>query len=88
VITRPSDEPKVRISVRSWASSVRAIEERGAAEVLAPLGVTAAASGARAFNPAFDVTPAGLITAIVTERGVIQPVTRERIAEVMGVWQA
>jgi methylthioribose-1-phosphate isomerase len=64
------------------------IEERGAAEVLAPLGVTAAASGARAFNPAFDVTPAGLITAIVTERGVIQPVTRERIAEVMGVWQA
>ena len=64
------------------------IEERGAAEVLAPLGVAAAPSGAKAFNPAFDVTPAGLITAIVTERGVIQPVTREQIAEVMGVWRA
>jgi len=64
------------------------IEERGAAEVLAPLGVVAAPAAAKAFNPAFDVTPAGLITAIVTERGVIQPVTREQIAEVMGVWRA
>ena len=60
------------------------IEERAAAEVLAPLGVTAAAEGARGFNPAFDVTPARLITALITERGVIRPVTRERIGVVLG----
>jgi methylthioribose-1-phosphate isomerase len=59
------------------------IEERGAAEVLAPLGVAAAPAGAAAFNPAFDVTPASLITALITEHGVIQPVTRERIAGVI-----
>lgn len=59
------------------------IEERGAAEVLAPLGVQAAPAGARAFNPAFDVTPARLIRAIITEHGVIEPVTKERIAAVL-----
>jgi methylthioribose-1-phosphate isomerase len=57
------------------------IEERAAAEVLRPLGVPAAPEGARAFNPAFDVTPARLITGIITERGVISPVTPERIRD-------
>ena len=56
------------------------IEERAAAEVLAPLGVPAAPAGASAFNPAFDVTPARLIRGLVTERGVIAPVNRETIA--------
>ena len=60
------------------------IEERAAAEVLAPLGVPAAPEGARAFNPAFDVTPAHLVTALVTERGVIRPVSREGIAQCLG----
>jgi methylthioribose-1-phosphate isomerase len=59
------------------------IEERAAAEVLAPLGVAAAPEGARAFNPAFDVTPATLITALITERGVIQPVTAAGIAALL-----
>ncbi|MFN5757891.1 MAG: S-methyl-5-thioribose-1-phosphate isomerase [Planctomycetia bacterium] len=59
------------------------IEERSASEVLRPLGATAAPEGAKAFNPAFDVTPARLIRAIVTERGVIEPVTKERIASVL-----
>jgi methylthioribose-1-phosphate isomerase len=44
------------------------IEHRAEAEV-------ALEPGGRAFNPAFDVTPPDLVTAIVTERGVIQPVT-------------
>ena len=55
------------------------IEERAADEVLRPLGVQAAPAGARAYNPAFDVTPARLIRGIVTERGVIAPVTRENV---------
>ena len=59
------------------------IEERGPAEVLAPLGVPAAPAGAKAFNPAFDVTPARLIRAIITEHGAIDPVTPARIAAVL-----
>lgn len=46
------------------------IEERDPAEVLAPGGVPLAPKGTPAANPAFDVTPAELVTAIVTERGV------------------
>jgi methylthioribose-1-phosphate isomerase len=38
--------------------------------------------GAQAFNPAFDVTPPELVTAIVTERGVVTPVTVEAMAGV------
>ncbi|MGY4707302.1 S-methyl-5-thioribose-1-phosphate isomerase [Candidatus Bipolaricaulota sp. J31] len=49
------------------------IEERDEEEVLAPYGMRFAPEGARAWNPAFDVTPAELITAIVTERGVLRP---------------
>jgi methylthioribose-1-phosphate isomerase len=60
------------------------IEERSAAEVLAPLGTAVAPAGAAAFNPAFDVTPARLIRGIVTEHGVIEPDTAARIREVLG----
>ena len=60
------------------------IEERSADEVLRPLGVQAAPAGAQAFNPAFDVTPARLIRGIVTERGVIAPVTRENVVAILG----
>ena len=49
------------------------IEERSADEVLALGGIRLAAPGVRAFNPAFDVTPHRLISAIVTERGVVEP---------------
>ncbi|WP_030813227.1 S-methyl-5-thioribose-1-phosphate isomerase [Streptomyces sp. NRRL S-337] len=45
-------------------------------------GVPVAPLGAQAYNPAFDVTPPALVTAIVTEAGVISPVTRDRLAEV------
>lgn len=60
------------------------IEERAAAEVLRPLGAVAAPEAAKAFNPAFDVTPARLIRGIVTEYGVISPVTHEQIRAVLG----
>ncbi|MFO8034949.1 MAG: S-methyl-5-thioribose-1-phosphate isomerase [Candidatus Bipolaricaulota bacterium] len=49
------------------------IEERRHEEVLAPLGQRAAPEGSEAWNPAFDVTPAELITAIISERGVLRP---------------
>ena len=43
-----------------------------------------APSGIDARNPAFDVTPAELITALITERGLIQPVTRDAIQCTLG----
>lgn len=49
------------------------IEERGSAEVLTVAGVDVAVAGTKTFNPAFDVTPHDLISAIVTERGVTEP---------------
>jgi len=36
------------------------------------------------YNPAFDVTPHQLITGIITEKGLIQPVTEEFIRERLG----
>ncbi len=50
------------------------VEHRPAEEVTCIAGQPAAPGGTSAYNPAFDVTPAGLLTAIVTERGVAQPV--------------
>jgi methylthioribose-1-phosphate isomerase len=49
------------------------IEERGADEVTGFAGVRWAPEGVAVRNPAFDVTPAGLITGLITERGVVQP---------------
>jgi methylthioribose-1-phosphate isomerase len=54
------------------------IEHRGGDEVLAWDGRSVAPAGARALNPAFDVTPADLVTAIVTERRVVRPAGGER----------
>jgi S-methyl-5-thioribose-1-phosphate isomerase/methylthioribulose-1-phosphate dehydratase len=49
------------------------IEERPAAEVTHIGGVPLAPEGTNAYNPAFDVTPAELITGIVTERRLLRP---------------
>ena len=49
------------------------IEERDAAEVRHVGGQPTAPEGSPVYNPAFDVTPAALITAIVTDRGVYRP---------------
>ena len=49
------------------------IEERDAAEVRCTGAQQTAPDGSPVYNPAFDVTPAALITAIITERGVFRP---------------
>ena len=56
------------------------IEERDGGELLALSGVRTVADGVLAFNPVFDVTPAELIDVLVTERGVIERPTREKMA--------
>jgi methylthioribose-1-phosphate isomerase len=47
------------------------VEERAAAEVTHVGGVATAPQGTEVFNPAFDVTPPELVTAVVTENGVV-----------------
>ncbi|MBI5368168.1 MAG: S-methyl-5-thioribose-1-phosphate isomerase [Planctomycetes bacterium] len=49
------------------------IEERSGEEITCPYGLRIAPAGVRTYNPAFDVTPAKFITAIVTEYGVLHP---------------
>ena len=56
------------------------IEERDPGEVAGE----PAPRGAEAFNPAFDVTPAELVSAIVTEAGVLEPPLQESIARAGG----
>ena len=61
------------------------IEERDADEVRAFAGVGTTLPGTGVRNPAFDVTPAGLITALVTERGVARPPDAASIARSAGM---
>ena len=49
------------------------IEQRDASEVTAWQGARSAPAGVRVWNPAFDMTPAELITAIITDRGIFKP---------------
>ena len=60
------------------------IEERSPAEVTELSGTRVAPPGAAAWNPAFDVTPARLISAIVTERGIARPPFRKSLAALAG----
>jgi len=55
------------------------VEERDPSEVTRPFGVSLAPAGTAAANPAFDITPAQLITAIVTDRGVARPPYRQTL---------
>jgi len=55
------------------------IEERASTEITHAFGRQTAPAGCHTYNPAFDVAPATHITALITERGVIQPVTMSNI---------
>ncbi len=61
------------------------IEERDPAEVTCFRGRMTARPGTAVYNPAFDVTPAELITALVTEEKVVRPPYREAIAALRGL---
>ena len=60
------------------------IELRDPHEVTHGFGRQTAPTGVDVYNPAFDVTAAELIAGIITEKGVIRPVNKETIAEVIG----
>ncbi len=61
----------VDFSTRSGEAIV--IEERGSREITHGFGQPTAPDSVHAYNPAFDVTPARLIAAIVTELGIVRP---------------
>jgi methylthioribose-1-phosphate isomerase len=59
------------------------IEQRAAGEVTHGFGRQTAPDGAAGYNRAFDVTPAELISAIVTDRCVIRPVNRTSLLAIV-----
>lgn len=74
--------PESTVDMRTAGGADIEIEDRGTAEVAGFGGVRTAPEGVTAVNPAFDVTPHELITAIVTERRVIRPGLGETLASV------
>lgn len=60
------------------------IEERPSEEITHIAGKQIAPDNTKVFNPAFDVTPAHLITAIITEKGIIYPKYSENIVALIG----
>jgi methylthioribose-1-phosphate isomerase len=60
------------------------IEERSADELRRLAGVQVAPAGAAAWNPAFDVTPAALISGFITDVGVLRPPFDESIPAALG----
>ncbi len=64
--------PESTVDIATATGDEIEIEDRGPAEVISVRGVPVAPPGTSARNPAFDVTPAELITAIVTDKRIIR----------------
>ncbi len=60
------------------------IEHRAQAELIYFNGIRVTPEGARIYNPAFDVTPAELVTAFITEKGIVYPPFGEKIRRLVG----
>ncbi len=72
--------PLSTIDLQTPDGSMIPIEERAVEEVLGHGAVQWAATGVSVRNPAFDVTPAELVTALITERGVVHRPDRASLA--------
>ncbi|MGV9880271.1 S-methyl-5-thioribose-1-phosphate isomerase [Streptomyces sp. NPDC003006] len=64
--------PTTTVDLATASGDAIHIELRGEDEVLEWAGVRTAPAASRGHNPAFDVTPGSLVTALVTERGVLE----------------
>jgi len=76
--------PTSTVDISLASGDLITIEQRPAEEVTHILGAQITPDGVTAENPAFDVTPAEIITAIITERGVVYPPFEENLRELMG----
>jgi methylthioribose-1-phosphate isomerase len=74
--------PSSSVDASLAAGDAIQIEQRGADEVRSAAGALLTVPGTAVRNPAFDVTPAALVWALVTERGVAQPVDAASVAAV------
>ncbi len=72
--------PRSTIDLEAKSGRDIVIEERAADEIRRPYGLELAPPGIKVANPAFDVTPARLITAIITEAGVARPPYEDSLA--------
>jgi methylthioribose-1-phosphate isomerase len=72
--------PLSTIDLASPDGSSIPIEERSGDEVLGYGAVQWAAAGVSVRNPAFDVTPAELVTALITEKGIVRAPDRAKLA--------
>lgn len=77
--------PITSIDATCADGSMIPIEERDPEEVLSLQNVRIAPEGVRARHPAFDVTPAALISAIITDRGILEPPYVQSIAATLEV---
>ncbi len=75
--------PTTTIDMDCPDGSAIPIEERSADEVLCVNGGYIAPKEVKTYNPAFDVTPAEYITAIVTEKGIVYPPFKENLEKIM-----
>ncbi|NLE64627.1 MAG: S-methyl-5-thioribose-1-phosphate isomerase [Elusimicrobia bacterium] len=75
--------PKTTFDLKIRSGGEIPIEERSQDEVTSFGARPTAPKGIKVFNPAFDVTPAGLITGIVTEYGVIRRPNRKRVYQAL-----
>jgi len=71
--------PLSTLDMETPAGDQVTIEQRPDTEVLELNGQRVAATGAAVWNPAFDVTPAGLVDCLVTEAGVVHAPDREKL---------
>jgi methylthioribose-1-phosphate isomerase len=76
--------PSSTVDMDTPSGELIEIEERDPAEMLGIGGVRIVADGIHAWNPVFDVTPGDLIDAIVTENGVIEQPTVEKMRAAFG----
>lgn len=76
--------PTSSVDLRCASSKDIPIEERSPREVTHVLGKQIAPVGMKVANPAFDVTPHQLVTAIITEHGVARDPYRKTLAELVG----
>ncbi len=75
--------PSTTFDLATADGSAIPIEYRDADEIRFGFGKATAPVDVACYCPAFDVTPAGLVRGIVTERGLVEPVAAERIRQVL-----
>ncbi len=75
--------PTSTVDVSTATGKDIVIETRQANEVREFAGVATSPASSPVYNPAFDVTPAGLIAALITERGVIKNPNEAKMAQMM-----